>query len=202
MTAIRLLFVCTGNICRSPSAEFLLRKRLSARLGPDAKQIEISSAGLGTPGGWEIDPKVSQLLSEHGLSEQSEFRSRRVETALLGEADLVLTGTKQHRLTIGSDFPEAYSRTFTMREAAQLLTRADSPDLPPYDLLERGRSVIGLLQRERGTRALTDDEFDIADPHGHRMNAYKAMFDQVLGVVDVLSFVLAPATVRGTQFVG
>ena len=56
MTSLRLLFVCTGNICRSPSAEYLLRARLEHLLGDDAKKFQLSSAGLGTPGGWEIDP--------------------------------------------------------------------------------------------------------------------------------------------------
>jgi hypothetical protein len=86
-----------------------------------------------------------------------------------------------------------------MREAASLLTHADPTGLPRYDLLERGRAAIGLLQRERGTRALTDDEFDIADPHGRRPAAYRKMFEDVQAVVDTLAFVLAPATVRTPQ---
>jgi protein-tyrosine phosphatase len=202
MTVLRLLFLCTGNICRSPSAEFLLRARLDSRLGPDAKQFEISSAGLGTPGGWLIDPKVDHLLQEKGLSGQNDFRSRRVEAPLLADADLILTGTKQHRLRIGADFPDAYNRTFTMREAAALLARADAVGLPPYDVAERGRALIALLQRERGHGLLPEDQFDIADPHGHRMSAYKSMFEQVQGVVEALAFVLAPASVLryGKQF--
>ena len=199
MTVLRLLFVCTGNICRSPSAEYLLRARLEQRLGDDAKKISVGSAGLGTPGGWELDPPVARLLREHHVDDAQEFRSRRLDADLLAPADLVLTGTKQHRLTIGADFPDAYSRTFTMREAAALLARADVLSLPSYDLLERGRAMIALLQRERGTRALAEDEFDIEDPHGRSANAYAAMFDQVRSMVDVLAYTLSPATVRGVR---
>jgi hypothetical protein len=86
-----------------------------------------------------------------------------------------------------------------MREAAALLRGADGVDLPQFDLIERGRAVIELLQRERGSRALAEHEFDIADPHGRRMHAYKEMFVQVSGVVDTLAFVLAPAGVRVAQ---
>jgi protein-tyrosine phosphatase len=199
MPTVRLLFVCTGNICRSPSAEFLLRFQLENRLGEAAKQIELSSAGLGTPGGWEIDAKVAELLHGARVGGTQEFRSRRVDAAVLAESDLVLTGTKQHRLTIGGEFPEAYAKTFTMREAVALLTRADTRGLPPHDLVERTSELIALLKRERGIRALADDQFDIDDPHGRRTSAYEAMFAQVRGVVDVLSFLLAPMTVQVPQ---
>src|SRR4051794_28775799 len=53
MSVLRLLFVCTGNICRSPSAEYLLRARLQDKLAGGAERISVSSAGLGTPGDWE-----------------------------------------------------------------------------------------------------------------------------------------------------
>ena len=201
MTVLNLLFVCTGNICRSPSAEFLLRTELNERLGDEAKKISISSAGLGTPGGWELDPEIARLLEGQRINGQ-EFRSRPVDADLLGEADLILTGTKQHRLGIGADFPDAYQRTFTMREAALLLARPETMQLPPYDLLERGRAAVALLQRSRGTRSLADHELDINDPHGRRTAAYEAMFSQVRGVVGTLAFVLAPAIVRGSHFSG
>ena len=201
MTSLRLLFVCTGNICRSPSAEYLLRARLEHLLGDDAKKFQLSSAGLGTPGGWEIDPKIAQLLRERGIEDRQEFRSRRVDAEILADADLILTGTKQHRLAIGADFPEAYSRTFTMREAAALLCTAETAALPAYEVVERGRAAVALLQRARSTRVLRDDQFDIEDPHGHRTSVYKTMFAQVTAVVDILSFVLAPASVRGPRSV-
>lgn len=199
MSSLRLLFVCTGNICRSPSAEFLLRARLEQLLGDDAKRFQLSSAGLGTPGGWEIDPKVAELLSERGIEDRQEFRSRRVTAEILADADLILTGTKQHRLSIGADFPEAYPRTFTMREAATLLSTPETTTLPAYDVGDRGRAVIAFLQRARSTRVLTEESFDILDPHGRRAAAYKAMFEQVTSAVNVLSFVLVPASARGMR---
>ena len=195
-SALHVLFVCTGNICRSPSAQMLLRARLDDLLGPEAKQIEISSAGLGTPGDWELDPPIADLLRSAGVEDVEQFRSRPVTPAVLADADLILTGTKQHRLTIGADFPDAYGRTFTMREAVRLLVHADRDGLPRYDLLDRGRSMIALMQRERGTRALTEENLDVEDPHGRRQSAYEAMFADIRGIVDVLTFVLAPATVR------
>lgn len=199
MSSLRLLFVCTGNICRSPSAEFLLRDALERRLGDDAKQIELGSAGLGTPGGWEIDPPIADLLYDARIAGTQDFRSRRIDADVLRGADLVLTGTKQHRLAIGADFPEAYGRTFTMREATALLRAADGAALPAYDVLERGRAMIGLLQQQRGTVVLGDSELDVADPHGRRTAAYEAMFREIKGIVGVLAFVLAPRSARGPR---
>ncbi|MDQ1632541.1 MAG: low molecular weight protein-tyrosine phosphatase [Frankiaceae bacterium] len=196
MTVLRLLFVCTGNICRSPSAEYLLRARLRSMLGDDGDCFALSSAGVGTPGGWELDPKIAQLLTGVGIDPDGQFRSRRVDAAVLGDADLILTGTKQHRLAIGADFPEAYSRTFTMREAAALFASPETAALPRHDLVQRGQAAVALLQRARSTRALRDDEVDIADPYGRRTSEYQTMFREVASVVDVLSFVLAPATAR------
>src|SRR3954452_11668693 len=98
---LRVLFVCTGNICRPPSAEMLLRARLDDLLGPDARSIELSSAGLGTPGGWVLDPHVAELLRSSGIANVERFRSRRVDADVLTDADLVLTSTKQHRRSIG-----------------------------------------------------------------------------------------------------
>lgn len=196
MPSLRVLFVCTGNICRSPSAEFLLRDALEQRLGDDAKQIELASAGLGTPGGWDLDPEIADLLERAQVRGTQEFRSRRIDASVLQWADLVLTGTKQHRLAIGADFPEAYSRTFSMREATALLRAAGGAALPAYDVLDRGRAVIALLQQQRGTVVLADSELDVADPHGRRTAAYEAMFREVRGIVDVLAFVFAPLSVR------
>ncbi|MGG6495589.1 UNVERIFIED_CONTAM: hypothetical protein NY603_21960, partial [Bacteroidetes bacterium 56_B9] len=93
------------------------------------------SAGVGTPGGWELDPKIGELFARHRIGGGDAFRSRRLDAALLADADLVLTGTKQHRLTIGAAFPDAYARTFTMREAAALLATPETASLPTTDLV-------------------------------------------------------------------
>src|SRR3954468_20632123 len=87
---VRLLFVCTGNICRSPSAEYLLRADLTDKLGNNSRRIGIRSAGLDTPGGWELDPKVAELLKGQRIEGVEEFRSQPVNRQLLSNADLIL----------------------------------------------------------------------------------------------------------------
>lgn len=103
----RILTVCIGNICRSPTAEYLFRNRLASR------DIELSSAGLGAMVGSPMDNSALQLLTEHGL-EGSAHRARQLTTAMLREADLVLGMEKSHVETMVRLAPEASGKIFVL----------------------------------------------------------------------------------------
>ncbi|HEY6005544.1 MAG TPA: low molecular weight protein-tyrosine-phosphatase [Anaeromyxobacter sp.] len=84
--------VCTGNICRSPMAEALLRARFERR-GRGA----VESAGLGAVEGRPADPVAVELLAARGL-DLSGHRARRVTPEMLSRFDLVLVmDSEQHR---------------------------------------------------------------------------------------------------------
>ncbi|MDH3289976.1 MAG: low molecular weight protein arginine phosphatase [Gemmatimonadota bacterium] len=91
---MHVLFVCTGNICRSPLAEALLRRELDRR-GLDG--IDVSSAGTGA---WEGTPasEGAYLVGlEHDL-DLSSHRARLLTRERVGESDLILTMARHHRL--------------------------------------------------------------------------------------------------------
>ncbi|MCA5894091.1 low molecular weight phosphotyrosine protein phosphatase [Isoptericola sp. NEAU-Y5] len=110
----RVMTVCTGNICRSPMAEIVLRDRLEAAgLGGD---VVVDSTGVSDEEqGNGIDARARRVLVEHGYAAGDGHRARQVTRDGLAEADLVLVMTAQHarrlrRLAAGSDGAAAAGR--------------------------------------------------------------------------------------------
>ncbi len=105
-----ILFICTGNVCRSPMAERLLRHMLHDR--PD---VRVLSAGLGAFDGQPASPPAVEVLREIGI-DLSDFTSQMVRPELLREADFILTMTRQQLDTIQMLYPFAAEKTFLLRE--------------------------------------------------------------------------------------
>ena len=116
----RILTVCIGNICRSPTAEYLLRQKLSGR------GISVDSAGLGAMEGYPVDVTAMQLLAEHGI-DTAAHRARKLMPVMLREADLVLGMERSHVHAMIRLAPEASGKIFLLDK--WLLGR-DIPD--PY----------------------------------------------------------------------
>jgi protein-tyrosine phosphatase len=116
----RILVVCVGNICRSPTAAHLLR----AALGDCG--CKVSSAGLGALVGQPIEPTALELLQEKGHA-PAPHEARQLTPTLLAEADLVLVMEKRHLQDIGRVAPQARGKTFLL---GKWLGDAEIPD--PY----------------------------------------------------------------------
>ena len=142
-TTFRLLFVCTGNICRSAAAERLARRRLEELLGSAASAVHVHSAGTRGVVGAEVHPDSAAAVRALGGDVEG-FAARRLRRPMVAEADLVLTMTREHRQAVLALEPRALSRTFTLREAAELVRlagelpdTAGTPDGDPRDLVLR-----------------------------------------------------------------
>lgn len=116
----RILTVCIGNICRSPTAEYVLRERLASR------DQQVTSAGLGAMSGWPMDAEALQVLVEHGIDGAS-HRARQLTVAMLREADLVLGMERSHVEAMVRLAPEASGKIFVLDKWIQA---RDIPD--PY----------------------------------------------------------------------
>ena len=115
-----ILLVCVGNICRSPSAEVMMRHSLGGRA------IQVSSAGLGALVDHGIDPIAQELLEARGL-DGSSHRARQVTPQILSVADLILVMEKKHLKRIGEIAPEASGKSFLLGKWQ------DSTEIPdPY----------------------------------------------------------------------
>lgn len=110
-----VLLVCTGNTCRSPMAEALLKDMFSKRFsnlfaeGQPAPAVAVSAGLSAFPGG-AASPEAMTVMKQRGLSLLN-HQSRAVSDRLLMQADLVLTMTRSHRHAIVQRWPELANRT-------------------------------------------------------------------------------------------
>lgn len=84
-----ILVVCVGNICRSPTAELLLRNALTA------STISVTSAGLAARVGEGMEASARRVLEDRGHSVEG-FRARQLTADIVNESDLILVMEKQH----------------------------------------------------------------------------------------------------------
>ncbi|MDQ1714543.1 MAG: low molecular weight protein-tyrosine phosphatase, partial [Frankiaceae bacterium] len=110
-----ILVVCTGNVCRSPFTERLLRAGLAAQWGAVAADVLVHSAGTRALAGRTMHELTSQQLSLYGGNAKS-FTARQLQPEMTRAATLVLALTRDHRVPIVEGHPAAARITFTLRE--------------------------------------------------------------------------------------
>ena len=103
-----ILVICVGNICRSPTAEYLLKVKLKNKPG-----VTVSSAGLGALVGNPVDPTALAIMQEHGI-DASVHKARQVTTDMLAGADLILAMEPKHLDQLHKMAPQIRGRAFLL----------------------------------------------------------------------------------------
>lgn len=162
---LHILFICTGNICRSPTAE-----RLAAALGAEYKvaNFTTSSAGVRAVIGHPIHRDAAAVLESLG-GDASDFAARQFTPKVATGADLILTMTMAHRDMVLERTPRLLNRTFTLPEAALLAKRT-------------GAESIRDLPELRGQIAVSELD-DVPDPIGKGPEIFELVGAQIADLV-------------------
>lgn len=168
-----VLFVCTGNVCRSPAAELLLKQLL----GTSASRFTIRSAGTKAVAEQPVDPTIASLLVHLGVR-VDHFRSRALEVPMISSADLILTASTSHRAAVARLHPASLRKTLTLKQLAryapQILANSPRPSHTEQMIPWILESIP--LARSRTPRDVSDS---IIDPIGRSRGQYEASFAEV-----------------------
>jgi protein-tyrosine-phosphatase len=145
-----ILIVCTGNLCRSPMAEGLLRERLAQDETQARRDWRVASAGVWTTDGRPASAHAVEEMERRGI-DISGHRSRNVTHEMLAQADLVLVMSRQHAEALGAAFPEYSSKVYLLSEMSG----------PAYDIQDPyGGSRAEYAYTARELARLVEDGYD------------------------------------------
>ena len=102
-----VLMVCAGNICRSPTAEYVLKSKLAG------KNIKVASAGLTALEGKAADSYAQELALQHGV-DMSEHKGQQISTNLVTHNSVILVMEQRHLEDLCTRYPQARGKTFLL----------------------------------------------------------------------------------------
>lgn len=177
-----ILFVCTGNIARSPFMELTLAQRLA---DTSAAALPVTSAGTYALAHSGVHPAVAEELDNRGI-DSSGFTTTQLSSQLVQQAGLILTATRDHRRLVARLAPERRNVTFTLRQFVRLI------QLDPVGEIRVAtngplEALAQLANRNRGLSGGSQDDDDIVDP----VNSHRRLFPATFAAIDPAISLLA-----------
>ena len=158
---VHVLFVCTGNICRSPTAERLVA---AYAVQHGITDFTASSAGIRAVIGHPIHRDAAVVLEKLG-GDASDFAARQLKPKMASAADLIITMTGAHRDIVLETAPRQLWRTFTLTEAARLASMEGAETLADFAALRPHLNA--------------NDIADIPDPIGQSPEVFEIIGAQI-----------------------
>ena len=160
-TALHLLFVCTGNICRSPMAERLAVAYASYE---SIANFSASSAGVRAVVGHPMQNDAALVLRSLG-GDDNHFVARQFTPRIASDADLVITMTRAHRDRVLEGAPRLLRKTLTLPEVASLATEHGAQNFDDLIALRPRLDIYSLPE--------------IVDPIGQSVDVFEAVGSQI-----------------------
>ncbi|MFQ3546609.1 low molecular weight protein arginine phosphatase [Halobacillus rhizosphaerae] len=194
---MNILFVCTGNTCRSPMAEVLLKSK--------STEIGVKSAGIFAGVGQPMTDHSVTVLQEINLA--ADHQSKPVDENLLTWSDLVLTMTDKHKETLSIQYPHHEDKFFTLKEYVlineeqwsslkqlytdfeekriHILNGADD-ELSDQELEAKLRKELEADIRQIEQAESHIPNLNIIDPFGANLSVYRQTRDEIQKYINLL----------------
>lgn len=173
-------FICTGNTCRSPMAEAMLRHMAKKENRP----IEVRSAGVTAT--MNVPASVNSLAILRGKGIHDLLKSSPVDASLIEWADLILTMTVPHKRNVIQKFPQSVDKVHTLQEFVE-----DDPKVLAnireveqlYSEWELKKALAGTITEEDRKRLIQLEQslpdYDISDPFGGSLVVYRKSAEEI-----------------------
>ncbi len=130
---MNIMFVCTGNICRSAMSEWILKKKISENDELKDK-IEVCSSGVYAQNGDRPTYSAIEVMNEMGI-DMTKHKATNIQNSKAKEMDLILCATRSHKMAVIDMYPQLKDNVYTMKEyAGYSLNDLDIKDPWGYDI--------------------------------------------------------------------
>jgi protein-tyrosine phosphatase len=132
----RILILCVGNICRSPTAEYILKQHIKNQ------EITVSSAGLAALQGKPVNESAKKVALKHGVDMSSHI-AQQVNSKIIYENDVILVMQQGHLEDLHARYPEVRGKAFLLgkwiddAEISDPYRKSDEAFIHVYNLIER-----------------------------------------------------------------
>ncbi|MCK0090474.1 protein tyrosine phosphatase [Rhodococcus sp. F64268] len=159
---MRIFFVCTGNVCRSPTAE-----RLTSAYAAEAGRADLTAHSGGTRAmvGYGMEPTAALVLQQLGGDPEG-FTAQRITPALAEDSDMVITMSERQRNKVVEVAPRMMRVTFTLKEAARLMEASSA-------------TTVAELAAARAQHNAEPGPEDITDPMGQDEETFVAVGSEI-----------------------